>query len=63
MRLAARFMRFMSRSGWLSDARLLELYPPFIPMRIEVMEIGAACRTYNVLVSEERKVLVAVLLP
>jgi uncharacterized protein len=30
---------------------------------IEVMEIGAACRTYNVLVSEERKVLCAVLLP
>jgi uncharacterized protein len=30
---------------------------------IEVMEIGAACRTYNVLVSEERKVLAAILLP
>ena len=30
---------------------------------IEVMEVGAACRTYNVLVSEERKVLAAVLLP
>ncbi len=30
---------------------------------IEIMEIGAACRTYNVLVSEERKVLCAVLLP
>ncbi len=30
---------------------------------LEVMEVGAACRTYNVLVSEERKVLVAVLLP
>ena len=30
---------------------------------LEVMEIGAACRTYNVLVSEERKVLAAVLLP
>jgi uncharacterized protein len=29
----------------------------------EVMEIGAACRTYNVLVSEERKVLAAILLP
>jgi uncharacterized protein len=29
---------------------------------IEVMEVGAACRTYNVLVSEERKVLAAVLL-
>lgn len=30
---------------------------------LEVMEIGAAARTYNVLVSEERKVLAAVLLP
>ena len=30
---------------------------------IEVMEVGAACRTYNVLVGEERKVLAAVLLP
>jgi len=30
---------------------------------LEVMEVGAACRTYNVLVSEERKVLAAVLLP
>lgn len=29
---------------------------------IEVMEIGAACRTYNVLVSEERRVLAAILL-
>jgi uncharacterized protein len=30
---------------------------------LEVMEIGAACRTYNVLVSEERRVMAAVLLP
>ena len=30
---------------------------------LEVMEIGAACRTYNVLVSEERRALAAVLLP
>jgi uncharacterized protein len=30
---------------------------------LEVMEVGAACRTYNVLVSEERKVVVAILLP
>ncbi len=29
----------------------------------EVMEIGAACRTYNVLVAEERRVLAAILLP
>jgi uncharacterized protein len=30
---------------------------------LEVMEIGAACRTYNVMVGEERKVLAAILLP
>ncbi|HEU4778776.1 MAG TPA: MTH938/NDUFAF3 family protein [Steroidobacteraceae bacterium] len=30
---------------------------------IEVMELGAACRTYNVLVGEERHVLAAILLP
>ena len=30
---------------------------------IEIMEVGAACRTYNVLVSEERKVVGAILLP
>jgi uncharacterized protein len=30
---------------------------------LEVMEIGAACRTYNVLVGEARKVLGAILLP
>lgn len=30
---------------------------------LEVMEIGAAARTYNVLVSEERRVLAAILLP
>ena len=30
---------------------------------LEVMEIGAACRTYNVLVGELRRVLAAILLP
>jgi uncharacterized protein len=29
---------------------------------LEVMEVGAACRTFNVLLSEERRVLAAVLL-
>jgi uncharacterized protein len=28
-----------------------------------VMEIGAACRTYNVLLGEERNALLALLLP
>jgi uncharacterized protein len=30
---------------------------------LEVMEIGAACRTYNVLVGEDRRVMAAILLP
>lgn len=30
---------------------------------LEIMEVGAACRTYNVLVGEERKVVAAILLP
>jgi uncharacterized protein len=30
---------------------------------VEIMEVGAACRTYNVLVGEERKVVGAILLP
>ncbi|HTU68523.1 MAG TPA: MTH938/NDUFAF3 family protein [Steroidobacteraceae bacterium] len=30
---------------------------------LEIMEVGAASRTYNVLVAEERKVVAAVLLP
>jgi uncharacterized protein len=30
---------------------------------LEVMEVGAACRTYNVLVTEERRVFAAILLP
>jgi uncharacterized protein len=40
-------------------------FPRAAPRKIgiEVMEIGAACRTYNVLVGEERKVLAAILLP
>jgi len=40
MALMQRFMRFMTRSGILSDARLLEIYPPFVPMRIKVLEIA-----------------------
>ena len=40
MPLVQTFMRFMTRSGILPDARLLELYPPFLPMRIKVLEIA-----------------------
>ena len=45
----ARFMRFVSRSGILSDARLLEMYPPFVPMRIRVLEITEGWRHVRIL--------------
>lgn len=40
-----------------------ELLRPFVAAQkgLEVMEFGAACRTYNVLVSEGRRVAVALL--
>ena len=49
MPLMQRFMRFMSRSGLVSDARLLEMYPPFVPMRIRVLELAAGWRTVRIL--------------
>jgi acyl-coenzyme A thioesterase PaaI-like protein len=49
MALMARFMRFVSRSGILSDARLLEMYPPFVPMRIKVLEITEGWRSVRIL--------------
>lgn len=48
MPLMQRFMRFMAGSGILSDARLLELYPPFRPMRIKVLEISENWRTVRI---------------
>src|SRR3954467_2880831 len=48
MALVAKFMRFISRSGILPDARLLELYPPFRPMRIKVLEIADGWRVVRV---------------
>jgi hypothetical protein len=48
MALMQRFMRFMTRNGLISDARLLELYPPFVPMRIKVLEIGADWRNVRI---------------
>jgi len=48
MALMARFMKFVSRSGILSDARLLEMYPPFVPMRIKVLEISAGWRNVRI---------------
>jgi acyl-coenzyme A thioesterase PaaI-like protein len=44
-----RFMRFMARSRILPDARLLELYPPFRPMRIKVVDISDEWRTVRIL--------------
>src|SRR4029078_7215591 len=49
MTLMSQFMRFISRSGILPDARLLELYPPFRPMRIKVLEIAAGWRSVRIL--------------
>jgi acyl-coenzyme A thioesterase PaaI-like protein len=48
MPLMQKFMRFMSRSGIVSDARLLEMYPPFVPMRIKVLEIADGWRTVRI---------------
>jgi acyl-coenzyme A thioesterase PaaI-like protein len=49
MPLMQRFMRFMAGSGIVSDARLLELYPPFRPMHIKVLEISAGWRSVRIL--------------
>jgi acyl-coenzyme A thioesterase PaaI-like protein len=49
MALMQRFMSFMSRSKIFSDARLLELYPPFVPMRIRVLEIAESWRSVRIL--------------
>lgn len=49
MPLMQRFMKFVAGSGLLPDARLLELYPPFVPMRIKVLEITANWRTVRIL--------------
>jgi len=48
MPLMQRFMRLVVGSGLVSDARLLELYPPFIPMRIKVLEIAGQWRTVRI---------------
>src|SRR3954469_10237409 len=49
MALMQRFMSFMTRNRILSDARLLELYPPFRPMHIRVLEIAAGWRAVRIL--------------
>jgi acyl-coenzyme A thioesterase PaaI-like protein len=48
MPLVQRFMQFMSRARILSDARLLEMYPPFVPMRIRVLEIADGWRQVRI---------------
>ena len=48
MPLMQRFMQFVARSGILPDARLLELYPPFVPMRIKVLEITDGWRNVRI---------------
>ena len=48
MPLMQRFMRFMANSRILPDGKLLELYPPFRPMRIKVLEISNGWRTVRI---------------
>jgi acyl-coenzyme A thioesterase PaaI-like protein len=48
MPVMQRFMRFMARSRILPDGRLLELYPPFRPMRIKVLEISDGWRNVRI---------------
>ncbi len=45
---ALRFMRYMARAPFLSDARRLELYPPFLMMRIKVLEIADGWRRIRI---------------
>jgi hypothetical protein len=49
MAWTAKFMRLITRSGIVSDARLLEWYPPFRPMRIKVLEIRDNWRAVRIL--------------
>jgi hypothetical protein len=49
MPLMQRIMKFVASSGILPDASLLELYPPFMPMRIKVLEISDHWRTVRIL--------------
>ena len=51
MPLMQRIMKFVAGSGIISDARLLELYPPFLPMRIKVLEIAEQWRVVWILLS------------
>src|SRR5262245_8780381 len=48
MPLMQRFMSMIVRSRIFSDARLLELYPPFMPMRIKVLEISNHWRVVRI---------------
>jgi acyl-coenzyme A thioesterase PaaI-like protein len=43
-----RFMSFMTRRKLFSDARLLEVYPPFLFMRVKVLEISDSWRTVRI---------------
>jgi acyl-coenzyme A thioesterase PaaI-like protein len=48
MAVMQRFMKLVARSRILSDARLLEMYPPFVPMRIKVLEIAENWRVVRI---------------
>jgi uncharacterized protein DUF4442 len=41
---SAKFMAWMIRRGWVSEARAIEWYPPFFLMRVKVLEINDGWR-------------------
>ncbi len=46
--LGQRVMHYVSRARFLSDARRLEIYPPFFLMRIKVLEVSSDWRRIRV---------------
>jgi acyl-coenzyme A thioesterase PaaI-like protein len=46
--LMQRWMNFMTRKRIFSDARLLEMYPPFLLMRIKVIELSDDWRSVRI---------------
>jgi len=46
--LGQRVMQYVSRARFLSDARRLEIYPPFFLMRIKVLEVSSDWRRIRV---------------
>ena len=47
-RLMQRLLRYGAEHRWMSDGRMLEWYPPFLMMRIKVLEIGPQWRRVRI---------------